>query len=132
MDKQITEGNKAIAEFMGCDPKPFKNEGGPGYRIDLNGVPDKGYMSYSLSKYGSKEDVINELLSWPLYYHTSWDWLMPVWIKFSRLGIKENKFTEWYEHKEKISVAILIGSIQVAHKYLSNGIKWYNQNLNNG
>lgn len=79
MDKDLSiEGNKLIAEFMGCNPTSFKNEGGSGYDVRLNGVPKVGYMTYALTEYGTKKQLIAKLLKWPFHYHTSWDWLMPV------------------------------------------------------
>lgn len=86
MENEILKGNKLIAEFMGCNPIFFKNSGGSGYDVKLIGVPDKGYISYSLAEYGSKQKCINKLLTFPFYYHSSWEWLMPAIVKFIKLG----------------------------------------------
>lgn len=76
-------GNKIIAEFMIEFCEPFKNDGGEGYHIKIGGIPNGQKMG--IGKYGTKETVLKILLSFQYFYHTSWDWLMPVILK---LGIE--------------------------------------------
>ena len=71
MSKEIIEGNKLIAEFMGAI-----------WRKD-----DYGLFGYSYSDVG-KAPTEHSGYWWDvkaLQYHTSWDWLMPVVEKISNI-----------------------------------------------
>lgn len=57
MEQDVLKGNKIIAEFMGETPST-ENNGNPAFFYIEKG------NSFSL-----------------VQYHSSWDWLMPVWIK---------------------------------------------------
>ena len=61
-EKEILEGNKLIAEFMGA--KPIDNP--TGYSSD----DDKSWYRYNNLNYS--------LLDGDLKFYSSWDWLMPV------------------------------------------------------
>jgi hypothetical protein len=63
-----------------------------------------------------------------LYYHSSWDWLMPAWKKFSDLKFIDSSVTAIHlNYCARITHALATTDIYTAHKHLSNGIKWYNQ-----
>ena len=65
MNKQIIEGNKLIAEFMGVKPD---NKGWfDGYELHKAGLP---------FAYGAMGNGTNELK-----FHKEWSWLMLVWEK---------------------------------------------------
>jgi hypothetical protein len=60
MTKEITEGNKLIAEFMGLTSNPYDN--GKTWANGTKIIDGDLYAD-----------------SWTLlFYHSSWDWLMPV------------------------------------------------------
>lgn len=68
-----------------------------------------------------------------LKYHSSWDWLMPVWVKFRTLnydysnGVKRDDLKKQHEDfRELILGALEIGSITMTFKYISEAIQWYN------
>jgi len=64
-----------------------------------------------------------------LEYHSSWDWLMPVYIKFKNLDIKDVSFRG--QHKQvcaSFGNGILSGDINNAFNDAVMAIKWYNQN----
>ena len=71
--------NRIIARFMGFESSPFKNEGGKGFDVKLNGIPkDNCNGSYSVACYGDLESNIEQILGQELKYHKCWNWLMPV------------------------------------------------------
>lgn len=66
MEKEIIEKNKLIAEFMGLELAPeYIQEGKSGLMVLKEGAYQ--YVAY----------------------HTSWDWLMPVWLKINKCGTSE-------------------------------------------
>lgn len=77
----IQEQNRIIAEFMGWQ-----------YR----GIVRKGIFGL-----GKREEYffrpIYKIQVWLSYfqYHTSWDFLMPVWIKFRNLNLDSKEYSEW-------------------------------------
>lgn len=93
------DGNKLISEFMGI----------------LTEV--KGNFLYTSIHWGSKLTQ----------YHTSFDWLMPVWFKFRDMEAPPEQWLKHEEWKEVIARAITFGDINLAHSRLVDGIAWYNQ-----
>lgn len=76
MTSEIIEGNKAIAEFMGCYGSTFWAGGEEVYR------------------YGFKDTHITERWDESKFetetpYHSSWDWLMPVVEKIAKIVYEE-------------------------------------------
>jgi hypothetical protein len=67
---------------------------------------------------------------WALLYSTSYDWLMPIWVKFRDLKIDKNNFDEFFIIRRGIENSICYDSITEAFDELVKGIEWYN-NLNN-
>lgn len=106
--QEIIEGNKLIGWF------------------------DEKYKSANPITKGTMTDAIwNQYLSekgW-YEYHTSWDWLMPVWYKFRDLKFISPKLQfEHSEYKDSISRVICYQDIQVAFNEMVIAIKWHNQN----
>lgn len=113
--KEITEGNKIIAEFMGYKER--------------------------LGRYIRKNE--NELiyLTLPMKYHTSWDWLMPVVEKIRKM---ENGvggcftfnwhdyrvwFSGWSDGSGVISECCMISGttpINAVYKAVVQFVKWHN------
>lgn len=62
-----------------------------------------------------------------LKYHTSWSWLMPVWVRFRDLDFRGNAPRRWNHenHKERIVNCLISGTIGECHEAMYNGIKWY-------
>lgn len=69
--EEILEGNKLIAEFMGF-----------AYLDDFN-YPEQNEVGW----YNSEGDCCGK----ELYFHSSWDWLMPVVEKIENIDIRNNK-----------------------------------------
>ena len=65
-EKEITEGNKLIAEFMGSSFKTYKKG-----HIRKDSVT-VCYFDDGMSPFSGGVSIEN------LKYHSSWDWLMPV------------------------------------------------------
>jgi hypothetical protein len=64
-------------------------------------------------------------------YHTSWDWLMPVYIKFKNA---ELTFNQKHYHKQimaPVQAALISGIIENLFIELIAGITWYNQQNKN-
>ncbi len=108
MDKNVTEMNILMAEFMGAkftndDPENFPN----------------GYYYH--------EDL-PELLPSHFAFHESYDWLMPVWVKFRDLKIPLTcgNIFDFKVHKKIISESIINCKISEAHKHLHDAIVWWN------
>lgn len=105
MQEEILEGNKLIAEFMGL-------------KIHKNGMCD---------------NPTNKTLSLGLQYHSSWDWLMPVWKKLGNLiyEIRRHVSSEDYKRVEIITINVLKAFLKVeinsVFNWIVEGIKWYNQ-----
>ena len=125
-NKEILEGNKLIAEFMGGEI--FTDFDG-GYKRVRNIEPNKKTSRYL----------------WNLEYHISWDWIMPVVDKIEKKGcIIEISYSivcmcriciigKKYEKAFNI-INDNNGGIQpisAVYKSIVEFIKWYNQN-NNG
>jgi hypothetical protein len=117
--KQILEGNKLIAEFMGGKQKPI--------RYSLVHKPEIFYETGIKRPFGGCKMTADELI-----YHSSWDWLMPVVGKIESIhdGVSicaesceifsfnvkhyDNKF---FVEKSKI---------EATYKAVISFIKWYN------
>lgn len=97
------EDSKTIAEFMG-EKKIHEKEG----RVWVLENPVR-----------HQQDVHHYTK-----YHTSWDWLMPVWVKFSDLQLEDNSI--FMAHRYSISQIILFMTTEEAFTALANAIKWYN------
>lgn len=103
----IIEGNKAVATFHGFSRKPRKEN-------------SAGWKHWEIKPFGWFDDE-------DLKYHTSWDWIMPVWIKFKNLHIKG--ITARHYHKQvcaSFGNAILSGEIENAWSDAVMAINWYN------
>jgi hypothetical protein len=92
----ILETNKLIAEFMGQLTKENN--------VDFGDIPFHGYCLHRIE------------LS---YYHTSWDWLIPVVHKCLRYD------NDW---EEDFSDAFLSMNIDKMYDRVVNFIGWYNEN----
>ena len=96
---EIQEGNKIIAEFDELlRDKDAYADGTFGYRWKDN-------YTYHLDQ---------------LQYHTSWDWLMPVWKKANEIIIGNA------ELKARILMAIADVEIEKAANYIVQLIQWHN------
>lgn len=116
MEKEIIEGNKLIAEFMGHKmhldserERVFYLESYPtlphhreGFDIPL-GIYSHGKYTESnwIDAMTKNKKVLTERISIAnLKYHSSWNWLMPVVEKISKLETPNDK----YENGERIYV----------------------------
>lgn len=108
MKQEIIDGNKLIAEFDG-------------------GIYDPVYEQFMFEKDGERNWVKPD----DLQYHTSWDWVMPVWGKCKEIGLwmMLNGYDKlWLEKAKEIENAIIneLDCAKAATK-LSQLIEWYNE-----
>lgn len=110
--KEIIEGNKLIAEFMGVTQK--ENNWYDGFELHQAGLP---------FRCGAEGNGTHELK-----FDTSWDWLMSVVEKISSLS-KPN-FTDEINRKriEIFKKVDIFSTIEWVYKSVIEFIKWYNQN----
>lgn len=94
MDKEIIEGNKLIAEFMGGKIMPYGNS---------KPYP-KGLPNWALNEYD-----FDILKVGGFDYHSSWDWLMPVVEKIE-------KIFQWEPDKGKY-ISVDYFSINYSRRY---------------
>lgn len=124
MNKEITDGNKLIAEFMGWK----ENE--------------SGYYPHPQYEYNYKGEIIESSMGnykgdKPLYMlHKSWDWLIPVIEKIESLAfqvVMTKPIAGWsictiksekLNYTEEQAASVKINSV---HKAVINFIKWYNE-----
>lgn len=65
-------------------------------------------------------------------YHESYDWLMPVWVKFRELrcnadGIETwNMCTELNHHRDEIIKAMTYGTLPELYESLVKAVEWVN------
>jgi len=104
--KEIIEGNKLIAEFMG-----------EVVHINPNGIY---YVDYTT------DDEYNDTLTLEEWakYHTSWDWLIPVVEKIRKVS---PIITRGWRVLDSIDNFDTI----LTFKHSVEFIKWYNENKNN-
>src|SRR5690348_27146 len=110
---EIEEGNKLIAKFMKYSVKDFKGAHWRYIELDRIGEP---YYNWQLIK--------------DLQYHSSWDWLMPIYKKCYDIWIpnfKENK--RCAEIFEDIWHSLWKYNFENFYLEIVEFIKWYNQNV---
>jgi hypothetical protein len=80
------------------------------------------FYGYTINKFGGNTgNALPEMK-----YHSSWDWLLPVWYKFIDLRFADVMHQlKHSELKSIIGLAILYGGIELAHKNIFEGIQWY-------
>lgn len=94
-----TKNNILIAKFMGYE----------------NNNPTKGFLKHpTIENRFDRQEFLD--------YHASWDWLMPVVKKISRLGIDHNE-----ELFKQLWNGLSIVNIELLYIDTMNYIKWFNQ-----
>jgi hypothetical protein len=94
------EGNKLIAVFMGLKPNP--SDGG---------------RTWNGETYSPEWTTLK--------YHKSWDWLMPVWIKFRDLEYQERMLNHSHWRSIISNQLYLAKDPSELFPLLVNAIKWY-------
>lgn len=119
--KEITEGNKLIAEFIQYPVLYCKIQKQEGYRIDkLN------------PEYDDKKWKIITIVN--LKYHLSWDWLIPI-VAFVNKRIERRQFDfkryqyirEYLIHDDFMLSRFLNNDIISIFERIVEFIKWYNK-----
>ena len=110
--QQIKDGNKMIAEFMGLSYKA---------KTEHPLVFPDGLWMDKKTKVGYNE----------LFYHSSWDWLMPLVEKIERMGghitIGTNKIEcQFQDFRGSSKVGFGYTKIQCVWEVIVEFIKWYN------
>jgi len=104
-EQEITEGNKLIAEFMGGAIK--------GNIVTFNGGWENNNQHWITG----------------LQYHTSWDWLMPVYFKLRKIRLATSQRMMWGKYIGGILQAISEeDNPSPVFRKAVLAIKWYNQN----
>lgn len=122
--KQMIDGNKLIARFMGG----IENEAEQYFSFETN--PNSYMSGHWVAEYEA------------LWYSSRWDWIMPVWLKIMDWGISEHG-VQWKQEitdtaveisncnngKLRIIVITLKGTLSVESIYSAvlQFIQWYNQ-----
>lgn len=102
--KEINEGNKLIAKFMGIETYYYSGEN------DM--VKQNGKMQ--------------PLENWAKY-HSNWNWLMPACAKFDALMMDDLKDrAKFTEYSDLLDDAVTVYAIEIAFSQLVDCIKWYN------
>lgn len=105
-ENEIMEGNKLIAGFLGWESGRYDN------------------LPNTLHKYSGKEEI--RLHVSELQYHSSWDWLMPAWVKFRNLWDGKNE-----EHGKWLdSLGWYLYSSDEPMRFFERFVyclKWYNE-----
>jgi hypothetical protein len=123
------EGNKLIAYFMGHKESRDKYYGGM--------TDDKGDNTFPCLVAPDGKKITH------VYYHSSWDWLMPVVEKINATAIPDNKFpASVHIYRSTVHVNddynIIIettatregGLILAVYQAVVQFIEWYNQSKN--
>lgn len=90
------------------------------------------FYGYKIYDQGTTRCVVNEHgLGHPvssLRYEESWNWLMPIWIKFKNLNLKNDEYWQWLE---SLSYYLTTSDEPKRfHERLFYAIEWYNKQLN--
>ena len=118
--EQIITGNKLIAEFLWTDIGPCGDDGEREYQVP----DDNRGIFWSLSSYYEETGCARTS---ELYFHSSWDWLMPVVRKIVELCCNsDNDDLFMSDHYTSILDTIPIAIIEDAYKVVVEFIEWYN------
>ena len=129
--EEITEGNKLIAEFMTGHYRDKRKKSYPFPFPVIEVVPAEKIMGYGsvpegkIKHYEGTPDMMK--------YHSSWDWLMPVYAKIRQVKIEDDhgvsaKIESVFKY---VDFAFETDSILSLWKVIVEYLKWYNQNKNN-
>lgn len=113
VEDYVLSYNKLIAEFMEVVPK----------LSDIYYLPEFGNYLYS---YGNIE-YVDCFRANSLQYHSSWNWIMPVWKKISMLEKLDEYCNESVFHSEFVEDFINV-DIENLFLHIVEFIKWYNKN----
>lgn len=110
--EEALESNKSIAQFMGAEIR-------------------MGYAyPYEYCDFKDENGITNETVRVDnLKYNTSWDWLMPVWIKFRDYGFGIDEETKQKLHTNyvaRLAQDIAYGTLEEVYHNLSIAINWLN------
>ena len=115
--EEILEGNKLIAEFMGAEVSQAYSK-----------TKEQDGLMFYYQKDSSPATYRN-LSSAAIKYHSSWEWLMPVYIKIVREKL-------WDSYEEGVIIFNILydrladaEGIDKVYESIVEFIKWYNQNL---
>ena len=118
MTKEVLEGNKLIAEFMGCDVS---------FQDSIAKLPDTYFpIRIKRIKGGNKLP-----LEW-LKFHKSWNWLMPVVSKANQYFFLDCEGIggfdiEYMMGESELGHHLKTGNIEHVWDIMIRFIKWYNK-----
>lgn len=124
-EQEIIEGNKLIAEFIGCEIERDGRKGIGNLTYNLPAMmfePDFFEIQFFMDTCDMPNKVSNML------FHKSWDWLIPAIQKFDSLPLYSN--LEYIDHCEKIDSIVTCYEVLPAFYALVEAIKWYNNQPN--
>ena len=144
-NKEILEGNVLIAEFMGWKvvtgdkiKLPYKN-----HYFGINPITKRIYNSVNSEDYNECWTKVALYVK----YNSSWDWLMPVVQKVTKL-IQDKQYIpigKYQEYKEQYDIYeeqwrklfdyqaynFFKADIESIYKAMISFIEWYNHNIKN-
>lgn len=124
--KEILEGNKLIAEFMGAEYERKKDFFNPEIMrefIYFMGIPHMNYKD---------KECRHQYTPATCGYHYSWDWLIPVCQKiFSKECQRYESDSIWpyIRSCQEFKRGLLKCDINMAFNGVINFIKWHNESL---
>lgn len=113
MSIEIENGNKIIAEF-------------DGWKFMENG----NCWHERYNDHNQQMEMTPNILS---HYHSSWDWLMPVWGKLGKIMYEIRRQISGNDYRQANVFTINIlksfqqADINSAFNWISEAIKWYNE-----
>lgn len=123
----ILEGNKLIAAFVGIsfgyvqcnhplDPVEYD------YDFCFPEWLTEEQTEYLYEIEGPIDDLYDALK-----FHTSWDWLMPVWVKFRVWCWNNTGYDDSFEHfKDRFMSGVFNGKCEQSWYVATDFIQWYN------
>lgn len=115
-EKEIIEGNKLIAEFMG-------------YKLitpEMRKEPETWTHSYWQKDYPQRQDVLCEEKY--LNYNASWDWIIPICIKCREIAKEYEDYSIEASTYNNIKFHLLTLNLENVWYKVIEFIKVYNQN----
>ena len=123
-DSEIKYNNEIIAGFMGYKYYPYRDD----EKGMLHGWIREGAKRTGIYKIANERGLMLARRTNDLRYHTSFDWFMPVYAKFSALEFDDSDATAVHEdYCVSIAEKVLECDVSLACEKLAEGIRWYNQ-----
>ena len=115
---KVTEGNKLIAEFMGCNV--YLHE--PLMKVIANEEDHDGICYHC--EWHPEYKKHSNIIAWVYEPNINWCQLMPV---IEKIRDMKNESAEYMTENSKIAKALTTARIWIVYQAVTEFIKWYNQ-----